>query len=352
MDSWRPPTPSQLRRLVEELAEAGLDLDGSQRWHELAIEEIAYAIRPKVHERYVPSYGALVEPTTDPETWRSVTGLVIERGPLGIHPDVSTRRYSDGIASWLLRRTDGTNEWVTLDRPAGSERDVVVLATALGATVVQRHPTGVVRVVGDYGVYRWAGLGWRHEPLVTHWIDGLSTVDHEERHVLHRLLEFAVHDLGARGIGAILVYRADDSLTLSHELRLSPPPALRITWPMSLAPLRHALAQTDGAALFDDDGRARPARGPARPHHRGRGRRRRVQGHAPHVGPPLQLRRPGRHGDRGERGRSRHRLPGRRGGGHGRDHARRARRPQLTVAKHPRTGPAGRSPRPVSAVAS
>ncbi len=254
MDAWRPPTPSQLRRLVEELAEAGLDLDGSQRWHELAIEEIAYAIRPKVHERYVPSYGALVEPTTDPETWRSVTGLVIERGPLGIHPDVSTRRYSDGIASWLLRRTDGTNEWVTLDRPAGSERDVVVLATALGATVVQRHPTGVVRVVGDYGVYRWAGLGWRHEPLVTHWIDGLSTVDHEERHVLHRLLEFAVHDLGARGIGAILVYRADDSLTLSHELRLSPPPALRITWPMSLAPLRHALAQTDGAALFDDEG--------------------------------------------------------------------------------------------------
>ena len=254
MDSWRPPTPSQLRRLVEELAEAGLDLDGTEAWHPLAIEEIAYAIRPKVHERYVPSYGALVEPTTDPETWRSVTGLIIERGPLGIHPDVSTRRYSDGIASWLLRRTDGTNEWVTLDRPAGSERDVVVLATALGCTVVQRHPTRVVRVLGDYGVYRWAGLGWRHEPLVTHWIDGLSAVDHEERHVLHRLLEFAVHDLGARGIGAILVYRADESLTLSHELRLSPPPKLRITWPMALAPLRHALAQTDGAALFDEEG--------------------------------------------------------------------------------------------------
>ena len=54
MDAWRPPTPSQLRRLVEELAEAGLDLDGSASWHDLAIEEIAYAIRPKVHERYVP----------------------------------------------------------------------------------------------------------------------------------------------------------------------------------------------------------------------------------------------------------------------------------------------------------
>ena len=254
MDAWRPPSPSQLRRLVEELAEAGLDLDGSEPWHPLAIEEIAYAIRPKVHEGYVPSYGAMIDPTTDPAEWRSVTGLIIERGPLTMHPDSTTRRYADGIASWLMRHTDGANEWVTLDRPAGSERDVVVLAGALGATIVQRHPTGIVRVVGAYGVFRWAGLGWRHEPLVSHWIDGLAGADDGDRHVLHRLLEFAVHDLGARGIGAILVYRADESLTLSHELRLIAPPKLRITWPMALAPLRHALAQTDGAALFDAEG--------------------------------------------------------------------------------------------------
>jgi hypothetical protein len=168
--------------------------------------------------------------------------------------DSTTRRYADGIASWLMRHTDGTNEWVTLDRPAGSERDVVVLAGALGATIVQRHPTGIVRVVGAYGVFRWAGLGWRHEPLVSHWIRGLASADHAERDVLHRLLEFAVHDLGARGIGAILVYRADESLTLSHERRLMTPPRLRITSPMALAPLRHALAQTDGAALFDESG--------------------------------------------------------------------------------------------------
>ena len=63
-----------------------------------------------------------------------------------------------------------------------------------------------------------------------------------------------MHDLGARGIGAILVYRADQSLTGSHQLRLATPPRLQITWPMSLAPLRHALAQTDGAALFDAEG--------------------------------------------------------------------------------------------------
>jgi hypothetical protein len=253
MDAWRPPTPSQLRRLVEELAEAGLDLDGSAAWHELAIEEIAYAMRPKVHERYVPSYGAIIQPSTDPDTWRAVTGLVIERGPIALHPDARLRSYADGIASWLMRHADGTNEWITLDRPAGSERDLVVLATALGATIVQRHPTGLVRIVGTDGVYRWRGMGWRYEPLVDQWIDQVADGD-GDHHVLHRLLEFAVHDLGARGIGAILVYRPDESLTLSHELRLQTPPKLRITWPMALAPLRHALAQSDGAALFDDEG--------------------------------------------------------------------------------------------------
>jgi DNA integrity scanning protein DisA with diadenylate cyclase activity len=127
------------------------------------------------------------------------------------------------------------------------------MAGALGATIVQRHPTGLVRIVTHDGVYRWSGLGWRHEPLVDQWIDQGAEGD-GDHHVLHRLLEFAVHDLGARGIGAILVYRPDESLTLSHELRLQTPPKLRITWPMALAPLRHALAQSDGAALFDDEG--------------------------------------------------------------------------------------------------
>jgi hypothetical protein len=254
MESWRPPTASQLRRLVEELDESGLRLDGSEPWHELAINEIAYAIRPKVFERYVPSYGAILAPRGDPAAWASVTGLTVESDRIGDRSDLSARRYADGVASWLLRVIDGPDEWVTLDRPAGSERDVVVLAAAMQATVVQRHPSGIVRVVGDFGVFRWAGLGWRHEPLVSHWIEGLTTDGDEERDVLRRLLEFAVHDLGARGIGAILVYRPDPVLSHRIELRLPPPPRLRITRPTALAPLRHALAQTDGAALFDADG--------------------------------------------------------------------------------------------------
>jgi hypothetical protein len=257
MDSWPRPTPGQVRRLVEELEEAGLPLDGTQPWHALAIEEIAYAMRPMVHERKVPSYGAFVEPTTDPGTWSQATGLGLRHGPLGQKGADGARRYADGIASWLLRRTDGHDEFVLLERQAGSERDLVVLAEALGGVVVQRHPAGKVRVAGPFGVYRWAGLGWHHEPQVDELVAALVEDCRGDQDVLENLLEFAVHDLGARGIGATLVVGPDMALEKHLEVRHSTPPAISITDPISLAPLRHALAQTDGAALFDRSGTLR-----------------------------------------------------------------------------------------------
>jgi hypothetical protein len=252
------PNPSSSRRrarLVEELAEHGLDLDGSAPWHDLAVTELDYALRPHVHERRVPSYGALVVPSTDPETWSAETQLTIDRRPTGATPEADARAYADGIASWLIRRIEGGDEWATFDRPAGSERDLVVLAEAFGAVAVQRHPSGVVRIGGDFGVYRWDGLDWRHEPLVGTWLDAWSAcVEHGKREVLQTLLEFAVHDLGALGIGATLVYEPDEALHSAQDHRLAPPPPLRITHPFDLAPLRHALAQVDGASSFDTDG--------------------------------------------------------------------------------------------------
>lgn len=258
MGSDRQPTPQQLRRLVEEMAEAGLTLDGSEVWHEVAVAELDYALRPTVHERRVPSFGALVDPTTDPGSWTSATDLHIDRRLTGDTPVAIARRYADGIVSWLLRRSDGTDEWAVFDRPAGSERDLVVLAEALGATVVQRHPAGPVRIVGPFGVFRWDGLSWHHEPLVATWIDAMGACEeHGDREVLQTMLEFAVHDLGARGIGATLVYRPDAKLERSFEHRLSTPPPLRIGHASDLAPLRHGLTQTDGAALFDTEGTLR-----------------------------------------------------------------------------------------------
>ena len=170
-------------------------------------------------------------------------------------PLTGSRLFADGLASWLIRRIDGDDEWAVFDRPAGSERDLVVLAEAMAATIVQRHPNGSVRIVGEHGVLRWDGLTWFHEPPIGGWIDAVTACSLAGRaDVLTPLLEFAVHDLGARGIGATLLYRPDDAAAATVEVRLPPPPALDVTRPTDLAPLRHALAQVDGAAVFDADG--------------------------------------------------------------------------------------------------
>lgn len=245
----------RLRRLDEELAESGLRLGGSGPVRDMLVHEIDLALRPAIHERRVPSSGTILDPRSDPDTWTPGTQLEFTRKPLGEQPLTSARRFADGLSSWILRRADDVNEWIILDRPAGSERDLVVIAEVLDATIVQRHPAGTVRVVGDFGVLRWEGFSWHHEPPVPSWIDAVQACPaYGDLEVFEALLGFAVHDLGSLGIGALLVYRPDAGSPPPVEERLPAPPPLQIRRPVHLAPLRHALAQVDGAAIFDAGG--------------------------------------------------------------------------------------------------
>jgi len=247
-----------MRRLAEELEESGLRLEITDAVRGLVMEEIDQALRPPVHERRIVSTGTILEPTAEPSTWVSGTQLDITHAPLGGQPLPAARRFADGLSSWLLRRTDGTSELIVFDRPAGSERDLGVLAKSLDATIVQRHPAGSVRVVGGFGVLRWEGLSWHHEPPVSTWRAALAAGPaYGDPMVLEAMLRFAVHDLGSNGIGALLVYRPDPGPGPPMEERLPPPPPLRIGQATHLAPLRHALAQVDGAAVFDPDGTLR-----------------------------------------------------------------------------------------------
>jgi hypothetical protein len=215
-------------------------------------------MHPAVHERRVPSYGCMVEPTVPPEQWARATELGVTIRGVGSFPIEQARRFADGMSSWLSRSTTGDDASIVFDRPAGSERDLVVLAAASGATLVQRHPKGVVRIAGSFGVVRFDGIDWHLEPPVGDWIAVMSDCgDGADQRVLSQLLEFAVHDLGARGIGAILVHRPDDDPFPTVELRLPVPPPLQIGRPADLAPLTHALSQLDGAAVFDDAGTLR-----------------------------------------------------------------------------------------------
>lgn len=248
------PGVARQRRLGEELEESGLVFEGTDAFRTLLLEEVDHVVRPEVHERRVMSSGTILEPRSDPATWGPGTELDILRGSADEQPLPDARRFADGLSSWLLRRADGTTEWMVFDRPAGSERDLVVLASVFDATIVQRHPAGAVRVVGSFGVLRWDGLSWHHEPPVRSWVDAVTTRARGDAAVIEDMLEFAIHDLGSLRIGALLIYRPDGDPGPAVEERLPRPPPLRIRIPTHLAPLRHALAQVDGAAVFDADG--------------------------------------------------------------------------------------------------
>lgn len=245
---------NRLRRLAEELDEEGFGfLTGDTQT--LLLTELDYALRPPVHERRAPTYGSIVEPAHDPEAWSEPTELTLTRRAVGELAIGDARRFADGLSSWLVRADDTESELIVFDRAAGSERDLVVLADATGATLIQRHPTGAVRAVGAFGVLRWNGIRWYHEPPVAAWVNTLNACGDDRHHkILGRMLEFAVHDLGARGIGAILVFRPREDPNATYELRLQQPPPLQIKKASDLAPLRHVLAQIDGAAVFDESG--------------------------------------------------------------------------------------------------
>jgi DNA integrity scanning protein DisA with diadenylate cyclase activity len=244
-------------RIAEDLRDLGVPLDGDKMGR-VILEEVDEVLHPAPHERMVPTTGTVVAPSTDPTTWDRLTGLRIVTVSASGHSIPAARRYADGQSTWLLRADTDTTKWLFFDRPAGSERDLVILARALGATIVQRGRGGVVRVVGAFGVVRWERYTWHHEPPVGSMVERVADGPRaQHRGTIEALLGFAVHDLGAAGIGSLLVYRTTDSPGPVVEERLAPPPELRISEPLHLAPLRHALAQTDGAAIFDISGTLR-----------------------------------------------------------------------------------------------
>ncbi|HLT15865.1 MAG TPA: diadenylate cyclase [Acidimicrobiales bacterium] len=249
---------TRLRRLAEDLTEAGYEFRDDEVCRGMLLDEVRHAIHPPVHERRVARMGSIIDPRNPPEEWARVADLEVLERPLEAQPLDWARRFADGRSSWLVRRPEGRSSWVVFDRPAGSERDLSVLVRAFDATVVQRHENGTVRVADRGGVWRWERFDWHHEPDIESWIDLVGSCgEGAAPEVLRALLEFAVHDLGADGIGAILVLRPDTDIGPAIEARLPLPPPLDITRPMSLAPLRHALAQVDGAAVFDPAGTLR-----------------------------------------------------------------------------------------------
>lgn len=264
----------RIRRLAEELDEIDTSILSGASDRAALLEELDYALRPAVHERRVPSFGAIVSPRTGPQAWAEAAGFEVSKRRIDELRDATARRFADGIVSWVVRGSAGVNDLVVFDRSVGSERDLTILAAATGGAIVQRHPAGRIRAVGAFGVLRRDDIDWHLEPPVERWLaldrhpppqpaappgagekrperGGLDTA------LLDRIVRFAVHDVGARRVGATFVVTEGGRLLSSAERRYGRPPEFSVERPADLAPLYHILGQVDGAAVFDETGTLR-----------------------------------------------------------------------------------------------
>lgn len=258
MASAPDPTISegQLRRLAEELTEEGVPVLMGAADETAVLMELAYALRPRTHEGRIPSYGAIIVPGGTEREWSEAIGVPCRLVDVAELTPAESRVFADGISTWVLRCPGSVDNIITFDRSIAEEYVLVSLQATAGGTIVQRHPGGQVRAFGSAGVVRHDGISWYHEPPATSWLTGLDAVPDDR--VMTRLLRFAVHDLGARRLGAILICRPEDADPPGGwDERLPHPPPLSIMAAGELAAFRHAISQVDGASIVDHSGAVR-----------------------------------------------------------------------------------------------
>ena len=177
-------------------------------------------------------------------TWEVGTQLAVTRRPVEAMPLDGSRLFADGLSSWLIRRVSRRRR-VGRVRPAGRLRARPRRARRDdGRDVVQRHPSGSVRIVGDFGVLRWEGLTWHREPPIGAWIDAVTACGRPRRPRGARDRCSSSPSTTSAPAASARCSCTGPTTTPAPtiELRLPTPPPLDVRRPSDLAPLRHALA--------------------------------------------------------------------------------------------------------------
>lgn len=222
----------------------------------LLLEEILYARQPPVHEGRRPPYGCFIFTDRDDEGGHPVHMRRVNlRDPSDY---ASARIMANGTNTFMLRALGGGAALVSVDR--GDELSLMRAATDSRCHIVQRHPNGTVRVFGQERVLIYENDSWHTKPYAfTRWLQ-LAHVTAIETNfdVGCRILDFCLHVLASRHIGATIVWMLRDKTdTLLDRLSVAPgAPAARLSMVAAdhAEPLAALLASTDGACLVENDG--------------------------------------------------------------------------------------------------
>jgi len=260
MTQRRNPRDGELRarrlsRLIDELSDERVPLQFDGTAGQALLDELDYARRPPTHEGLSPRFGALIVPHE--LTARSLGFPAVIDAAADTDVDV-LRRLADGRTSFVARHADRV-ALVCFDRTIEHESTAVHVAATAGITVVQRLPTGWVRIFAPHGVITWDGIRWWAKPIAGH-----LTATIQQRHpgldpaVLDGLSQLCVHWLSAGRVGAILVWQTAPDAPPLHHVGLGASttlPPLDLTQPAHFAAILNVLAQTDRAAVVTAEGR-------------------------------------------------------------------------------------------------
>ncbi len=246
--------PGSARRLAEELAEDGIELDGDAAMRDLLLVELEYARRIPTFEGRRPLYGSFsMPPGTEIERAAGLADLVSLDGL----PQPMARTFADGRSAFVVHRPDEPPVLACFDRPVQYESELVRLQQTTGARIVQRTPVlGQVRLFTDRRVIAWSGQDWSDRPTAAALLAGMQIgAPNLDPEVAHGLLDLTVHWLSPARIGATIVVHERDfqweSLDVATKSRA---PRLSLTNRQHFPALFATLTQHDLATLVTADG--------------------------------------------------------------------------------------------------
>ncbi|MAT07432.1 MAG: hypothetical protein CL424_20595 [Acidimicrobiaceae bacterium] len=241
-------------RLLEELDDDGVLIDGDDATIALVVEELDHVRRPPVHEGRSPVYGAFV---VGPDDDLTTAVDLVEVIDLELDVD-EARRFADGRFTYLVRHTDGRSQLACFRRSVQYEADLVEVQRQTGIQIVQRTLMGRARLYDERGVVEWNGRAWTIRERADRLLEVIDPlVEGAPRDVLSALLDLCVHWLSSARIGATILYdfdpREDDAPSLDLDAAIAVP-RLSVAERHHFPALFASLGQTDLAARVLPDG--------------------------------------------------------------------------------------------------
>jgi hypothetical protein len=242
------------RRLAEELAEDGVQLDEDDGVRALLLDELDYARRIPMFEGRRPLYGSFSMPPG-----QSIVGArgIADLVPLDGLPRQMARTFADGRSAFVVNHHDEPPALACFDRPVQYEADLVKLQQDTAARIVQRTPLyGQIRLFTDGRVVSWDGRAWSVRPTAAALATALRACAPDlDAAVAQGLLDLAVHWLSPARVGATIVVHELSfdwaSMDVSTKFRA---PRLSITNRGHYPALFASLQQHDLATLVSADG--------------------------------------------------------------------------------------------------